>query len=209
VWSFWWWFDILVDFIFLIDIVINFRIGHMEEVGPNLRFIDDPKIIACAYLKFWFWIDLLTSLPVVPAVEAIIDIFEAARLPGATSLGVKLPRLVRIVRIVRLIKLARMMKMSGTMKSWRKVPAYVSDLQELFEISSQILVIAWLCAVRRLCACPVLPSTLPGPACDAASPSPHPSHPSPRAYYSSVCGAGAASYFPILVIRPTSLRHRG
>jgi hypothetical protein len=110
----WWWFDLAVDLFFLFDILVNFRTGAIEERGHVAHFDNDACRAAKNYLKFWFWIDLITSLPLVPLIEAISDIVRAAALPDTTSLVVRLPRLVRIVRILRLLKLTRLMKVRRT-----------------------------------------------------------------------------------------------
>ena len=70
----WWWIDLSVDVIFLVDIVFNFRVGIMQERGHVAHFERDPLIVACKYCKLWFWIDLITSVPIVPAIEATASV---------------------------------------------------------------------------------------------------------------------------------------
>tara|TARA_B110000208_G_scaffold119298_1_gene145882 strand:+ start:792 stop:1067 length:276 start_codon:yes stop_codon:yes gene_type:complete len=72
VFGFWWWVDLFVDFIFLLDILLNFRVGIVEKVGTHaIGFEQDWKKVACEYCKLWFWVDFITSVPLVPVIEAI------------------------------------------------------------------------------------------------------------------------------------------
>lgn len=53
--------DITADIIFLIDIVINF-ITIEESANGNL--ILDRKVLATHYIKSWFTVDIISSVPV-------------------------------------------------------------------------------------------------------------------------------------------------
>ena len=52
--------DVLVDVFFFVDIVLNF---HTSYVGEDGEVITDLKQIRRYYLKTWFALDLITSLP--------------------------------------------------------------------------------------------------------------------------------------------------
>ena len=52
--------DIIIDVIFLIDIVMNFRTTHVTESG---KLIVNQKDIALRYLKTWFVIDFISFIP--------------------------------------------------------------------------------------------------------------------------------------------------
>lgn len=51
--------EIIIDVMFIIDIVLNFNTG----IYVKTRLILQRKKIALDYLKWWFWIDLVSSLP--------------------------------------------------------------------------------------------------------------------------------------------------
>ncbi|ESO06584.1 hypothetical protein HELRODRAFT_137008, partial [Helobdella robusta] len=57
-------FNGLSDTVFLLDLIINFRTG-MCIIADN--FADDiilePRLIAKHYLKTWFFLDLISSIP--------------------------------------------------------------------------------------------------------------------------------------------------
>lgn len=101
-------FNCLSDTIFLVDIVVNFRTGkiycsitEIEEWFPNFvtvsphcptgimqqdnaeQVILDPKLIAKHYLKTWFFLDLISSIP----LDYIFLIFNQVTIyPRATHL---------------------------------------------------------------------------------------------------------------------------
>lgn len=54
-------FDHLIDVLFGIDVIINFRSAYRDSKTDEL--IMDPKAIAINYLKGRFWIDFLATLP--------------------------------------------------------------------------------------------------------------------------------------------------
>ncbi|KAJ6649745.1 Potassium/sodium hyperpolarization-activated cyclic nucleotide-gated channel 4, partial [Pseudolycoriella hygida] len=55
-------FNCMSDTIFLIDIVVNFRTGIMQQDNAE-QVILDPRLIAQNYLKTWFFLDLISSIP--------------------------------------------------------------------------------------------------------------------------------------------------
>ncbi|MPC27293.1 Potassium/sodium hyperpolarization-activated cyclic nucleotide-gated channel 4 [Portunus trituberculatus] len=67
-------FNCLSDTIFLIDIVVNFRTGIMQQDNSE-QVILDPKLIAKHYLKTWFFLDLISSVP----LDYIFLIFNQLR----------------------------------------------------------------------------------------------------------------------------------
>ncbi len=95
------WWDLAVDFVFFFDILICFRTGYFSDEDDAV--ITVPDKIYNNYLKTWFWIDLLSSVP----FEFIID--EAI---SQTHVGVSSIRLLKSIRLVRLLKLARLIKLS-------------------------------------------------------------------------------------------------
>ena len=52
--------EIIVDVMFVIDILINFRTTY---VNKNDEVVSDPGKIAVHYLKGWFLIDLIAAIP--------------------------------------------------------------------------------------------------------------------------------------------------
>ena len=57
--DFLWYYDLFVDICFCADIVITFFTG----IKNRLDVITDRKLIAQRYIRRWFFIDLVTSVP--------------------------------------------------------------------------------------------------------------------------------------------------
>ena len=53
--------NLMVDLMFLVDILINFRTTYVDEATDNIVSI--PKKIAKNYIKSWFIVDSLAAIP--------------------------------------------------------------------------------------------------------------------------------------------------
>lgn len=49
-----------IDLMFLIDIVFSFNTAFFDE---DFQIVHDRKIIACIYIKSWFFIDVVSIFP--------------------------------------------------------------------------------------------------------------------------------------------------
>ena len=103
---------------FGMDLFVNFNTAVQEPITEKL--ITNRTGIAKDYMKLWFWIDLLSTLPIAEMVEqknycasetevGTIDIGVDDADADASDL--KTIRLVRIMRLTRLMKLARVLKL--------------------------------------------------------------------------------------------------
>jgi hypothetical protein len=87
--------EISIDILFFIDVFYNFRTAYVDAQGNT---ISDGKKIAGNYLKTWFAIDLLASIPFeYVAVMLGIDVSERITLLAF----LKTPRLLRLGRVLR------------------------------------------------------------------------------------------------------------
>ncbi|THD23234.1 Potassium voltage-gated channel protein eag [Fasciola hepatica] len=88
-------FDRIVDTIFLLDIVLNF---HTTFVGPTGAVISDPMLIRMNYLKGWFMVDLIASLP-----YSLFGFLRTSDNGHMTNLfiALKFVRLLRLWRVIR------------------------------------------------------------------------------------------------------------
>ena len=96
-------FDVTTDIIFIVDICLNFL---MIDEDQNGELIVNKKKIATRYLKSWFAIDLLSSLP-VSLIMFIIDL-ESDELVSFRI--IKLAKMARLYRLLTLFKLFRLFK---------------------------------------------------------------------------------------------------
>ncbi|CAB1318205.1 unnamed protein product [Coregonus sp. 'balchen'] len=95
-------FNVASDTIFLVDLVMNFRTGIVNEESSEI--ILDPKVIKMNYLKSWFVVDFLSSIP----VDYIFLIVEK----GFDSEVYKTARALRIVRFTKILSLLRLLRLS-------------------------------------------------------------------------------------------------
>jgi hypothetical protein len=85
------WIDLLISLAFLTDVVLNFSTA-VDEKG---RRITDRKEVAKHYLKGWFAIDFVSSIP----FEILFLFFDVERLAIFSVL-----RMLRSLRLIRLLK---------------------------------------------------------------------------------------------------------
>ena len=89
--------DHIIDFLFFVDIMINFRTTFFDSNG---ELVVDKKELARRYMwrpPFWFWMDLVGTIPwdlLNPLLAGNDAATRAARI-------LKLPRLLRLGRLMK------------------------------------------------------------------------------------------------------------
>eukprot|EP01084_Bolivina_argentea_P201325 344135_1 len=53
---------VLIDCLLLLDVYLNFRTAYFDRYNP-FQLITNPSEIGAQYVKTWFLLDLLTSIP--------------------------------------------------------------------------------------------------------------------------------------------------
>ncbi|GFH16117.1 uncharacterized protein HaLaN_12477, partial [Haematococcus lacustris] len=97
--------DYITTVIFLIDMVLKFMLMFQDAEGGLVR---DHKIIALNYLRFLFWVDLVTTLPLDGFVS--IALGYRYRSDSAAGLYVALVRWVKLGRLYRIFDLFAMLE---------------------------------------------------------------------------------------------------
>ncbi|XP_031171009.1 potassium voltage-gated channel subfamily H member 6 isoform X1 [Sander lucioperca] len=85
--------DLMVDVLFIVDIVINLRTTYVDQ---NDEVVTQPSRIAKHYVKGWFPIDLFAAIP----FDLLIFRSGSDEMATLTSL-LKTARLLRLVRVAR------------------------------------------------------------------------------------------------------------
>jgi hypothetical protein len=109
----WTFFDYIVDLLFLMDIVLNFHTGYLDE--HNL-LIMNTKMIAERYIKTWFFIDILATFP-----------FELLALLARVDAGSNV-QLFALLKCPRLLRLGRILKFLENMRGanvWRMIRLFI------------------------------------------------------------------------------------
>ena len=101
----WFVFELLCDALFLVDICLNFNTAYFNQ---DDILVTNRRQIALNYLSFWFWLDLLSTVP----IDLIMD---SIGLEAGDSSGAQF-KLLRLTRLVRLIKLTRLAKLQAFFK---------------------------------------------------------------------------------------------
>ena len=131
--------DFLFDSLFLIDMVLTFNTGYFEDLAQEV-YIDDRAMIAKHYLKTWFTVDILSTIP----FDYVASLVSTGRLTNDNvSVGLEL-RLTKLVRGLRLFRLAKIAVMAVKIKRLRKAAHHHWDINPaLFPLLKMIGVILY------------------------------------------------------------------
>jgi hypothetical protein len=116
-----------VDALFGIDIIVCFFSAFEDE---NEELVYDRKKIAMTYIKSWFFIDLLSILPVSDLMQTG-DFSNLARIA-------RLPKLYRLIRMVKLIRIMKIVKERNTISKY---------LNEVLKVSVALERLSFFCFI--------------------------------------------------------------
>lgn len=106
----WFYIDLVLDGSFFIDVCLTFNSAYYDGIG---LLISDRCQVTLAYIKSWFFIDILSCIP--------FGLISGPKSGGYNSL-LRLARLPRLVKFLRLSRLLKMLKSSGSSSGFmRKV----------------------------------------------------------------------------------------
>jgi competence protein ComGF len=100
-------FDICTDFLFFLDIIINFRTSYVH-FKTGLEIYDAKSIARNYFFSSRFWIDLLASIP----LERIYILINS----NSNTSTLQLLGLLKLVRLLRLGRVIRYMKFKTGLK---------------------------------------------------------------------------------------------
>lgn len=98
--------DVMVDIFFAVDMILSFRSAFQD---PNGLLNTVPSDIARHYMKTYFLVDFLSTMPIDRVVEAASE--------ASNSTVLRTFKLTRFARLFRLMKLARMLKLFKLVES--------------------------------------------------------------------------------------------
>ncbi|XP_069798578.1 potassium/sodium hyperpolarization-activated cyclic nucleotide-gated channel 4-like [Narcine bancroftii] len=116
-------FNVVSDTFFLIDLVLNFRTGIVVE--DNTEIILDPHTIKMKYLKSWFLVDFVSSIP-VDYVFLIVDL--ETRVDSEVYKTARALRIVRFAKILSLLRLLRLSRLIRYIHQWEEIFHMTYDL---------------------------------------------------------------------------------
>eukprot|EP01045_Picozoa_sp_COSAG04_P006148 COSAG04_NODE_298_length_17490_cov_10.214249_13_plen_177_part_00 len=111
-----WWFDVVVDVYFIVDIVLNFRTSFINTTTDVRE--TSSRLIAKNYLKGWFAIDFISCIP-VGHIAFIIEQNELEEL-GSTADGTNSNSNLRSLKALRLLRLSKMLRLARLKRIMQK-----------------------------------------------------------------------------------------
>merc|ERR1719253_139638 len=128
----------LTTFLFAADICLNFNTGFAAEEGDT-QLVTNRKLIASNYLRGWFSLDIVATIPWPQLVEIVMP-----KAPdGSTSQSAKLFKAVKFVRFMRLMRMLRLAKLGAI---WERIE------MKLGQFALQLIaLIRVLCVIVLMC----------------------------------------------------------
>ena len=109
-------FDIVVDILFGVDILLSFRTELYDHHGG---YIKDSKVLAEHYIKTWFVIDLIAVIPVEEIAQAFAQVDDQ-------NIGsIALLKTVRLLRIGRLMKKFEKLAAANVLRIFNLMASYI------------------------------------------------------------------------------------
>ena len=102
-----------IDLWLLIDICVNFRTAYVDKYD-HLHIITSPKAIAKRYVRSWFFLDLISSLP----LEFIIPIFLGQAVDDDDRTLSEFFKILRVFRLLRGLKMLRVLRIFKLFKGY-------------------------------------------------------------------------------------------
>lgn len=126
-------FNVVSDTFFLMDLVLNFRTGIVKE--DNTEIILDPQQIKIKYLRSWFVVDFISSIP----VDYIFLIVET-RIDSDFYKTARALRIVRFTKILSLLRLLRLSRLIRYIHQWEEVRNHFQAVKPYVNRSEESLV---------------------------------------------------------------------
>jgi len=147
----------IVDGSFIFDMFIQFNLAIQAPAESGGMWLFDRDVIRMRYLSFWFWVDLVSVLPIY--LTNFIDAGEGTTINATMALtnttdpnaDDKTPgqflQILRMVRLLRLIKITRIIKASRIFKRFE------TNMEVTYAFLGMMKLMIFLFAWSHLIAC--------------------------------------------------------
>lgn len=129
---------ILSDTLCILDIAINFRTSYVGNTGSG--FVLDEWEIIKHYLKTWFVVDLISSLPLH---YVILEIYGKR---NAFPLGIKSAshalKFIRLLKLLTILKLLRLSRVIRSFLQYEELYRITTSLMRYIKLISMMLIVA-------------------------------------------------------------------
>jgi hypothetical protein len=103
-WTFWFWFDLIVDIYFIADVFVSFRTCYYNKRGDLVVSVPHIRRNYMFAPPYWFWIDVAACFP-GNYIGWITN--GCGGEASSAARGNKMIRLLRMLRLLKLLRLAR------------------------------------------------------------------------------------------------------
>jgi hypothetical protein len=117
----WWCFELALDCLFFLDILVNFISAYFDTEG---NIVTNRRQIAATYAKSWFLLDVIACFPFDYVANGPDEESNSGGRYNSLLRILRLPRLYRIIRLSRLLKILKHAKNSE----------FLDKLQEFFSV---------------------------------------------------------------------------
>ena len=132
--------DRLIDLVFFLDIIVNFRTAW---VLPSGELVFDQKEAASNYFRFWFWVDFISVLP-----YEFLSLVPGMREDDGAGNNMRAPKLLRLLRLV---KIAKILRASAIFKRIEQNMKTKYGVMRLFAFSVAVVMFChWLACLLKL-----------------------------------------------------------
>ncbi|KAL3866127.1 hypothetical protein ACJMK2_043457 [Sinanodonta woodiana] len=115
-------FNCISDTVFFLDIIINFRTGVILNDFAD-EIILDPKKIAKHYIKTWFFLDLISSIP----MDYIFLIWDSEADFNQLFHAGRALRILRLAKLLSLLRLLRLSRLVRYVQQWEEFLIAIPD----------------------------------------------------------------------------------
>ena len=110
------------------DIIVNFNLAYYDN---RSKLVYDRRDISRNYMKFWFWIDLVSVFPFYIVALAI-----AGKMGAESTMSYQDPlNLLRLFKLARLVRLHRVFSFFSIVKYSRKISFVAYTLMRNFSVA--------------------------------------------------------------------------
>jgi hypothetical protein len=132
-------FNLIVDIMFCIDIMIAFHTGYYIKLQGENILEDNHWLIAKRYIQGWFAVDLVSSIP----VERFVCLALADASSNSDEDSNNSMTLLRAFKVARFLKLARLVRFNRMLNKWQmmSVKKWQLNITRIFKLVIMLLMI--------------------------------------------------------------------
>ena len=133
----WSYFEMVITLFFMADIFVTFNTGFYSKGA----LVTNRKQIAINYLKFWFWMDLVASIPYSWFIDGIVE-----KEPSDSSGVYQAPQVLRLIKITRFLRVLRLLRLAKLKRILMKIEDYIASniLATLFVFARLLSVVFFI-----------------------------------------------------------------